>query len=112
MELTQAAMEAVNECIKNDILKDFFLEHKSEVIALSIYEYNEEYVRKALYEDGEKNSRISIAHKMLLEGMDKNFITRLTGCSEEEISEAANPSRPIPEPSAYPDKIDEMTDLP
>ena len=45
MELTQAAMEAVNECIKNDFLKDFFLEHKSEVIALSIYEYNGEYVR-------------------------------------------------------------------
>ena len=27
-------------------------EQKSEVIAMSIYEYNEEYVRKVLFEDG------------------------------------------------------------
>ena len=49
----QAAVEmAVDECIKKDILKDFLLKQKAEVIAMSIYEYNEEYVRKTFYEDG------------------------------------------------------------
>ena len=55
MSLQESAARAVDECIKKNILKDFFLEQKSEVIAMSIYEYNEEYVRKALYEDGEEN---------------------------------------------------------
>lgn len=53
MRFKEAAEAAVDECIEKDILKDFFLEQKSEVIAMSIYEYNEEYVKKVLYEDGE-----------------------------------------------------------
>ena len=43
---------AVDTCIEKDVLKDFLLEQKAEVIAMSIYEYNEEYVRKTLFEDG------------------------------------------------------------
>lgn len=30
------------------------MEQKAEVIAMSIYEYNEEYVRKTLFEDGKE----------------------------------------------------------
>lgn len=52
MELKEAAEKAVDECIEKNILKDFLLEQKSEVVAMSIYEYNEEYVRKTFYEDG------------------------------------------------------------
>jgi len=52
MELTDAVGLAVEECLRKDILTDFLLEHKAEVIAMSIYEYNEEYVKKVLYEDG------------------------------------------------------------
>ena len=52
MKLTQAVEAAMETCIKKDILKDFLLEQKAEVMAMSIYEYNEEYVKKVLYEDG------------------------------------------------------------
>ena len=52
MSLEKAAECAVDECIAANILKDFFLEQRSEVIAMSIYEYNEEAVRKILLEDG------------------------------------------------------------
>lgn len=52
MELTEAVNTAVEECIRADILKEFLMEHKAEVVAMSIYEYNEEYVRKSLLEDG------------------------------------------------------------
>lgn len=55
MELNRAVESAVEECIRKDILKDFLLEQKAEVIAMSIYEYNEEYVRKSFFEDGEKS---------------------------------------------------------
>lgn len=52
-ELESAVRLAVEECISKGILKDFLIEQKAEVIAMSIYEYNEEYVRKSLFEDGE-----------------------------------------------------------
>ncbi|MBQ8591889.1 MAG: hypothetical protein IJ485_03965 [Lachnospiraceae bacterium] len=52
MQMKVAVEMAVDECIKKDILKEFLLEQKAEVIAMSIYEYNEEYVRKTFYEDG------------------------------------------------------------
>ncbi len=58
MELTEAVNTAVEECIRADILKEFLIEQKAEVIAMSIYEYNEEYVRKSLFEEG-------AAHKLV-----------------------------------------------
>lgn len=39
----QAAVEcAVNECIKQGVLKDFLLRYKAEAIQMSIFEYDEE----------------------------------------------------------------------
>ncbi|MDE5910344.1 MAG: hypothetical protein K2H52_16655 [Lachnospiraceae bacterium] len=73
MELRQAVESAVNECIERNILREFLLEQKAEVITMSIYEYNEEYVRKTLYEDGkiegkiEGEGRLVQLMKMLLE---------------------------------------------
>ena len=54
MELKEAVERAVDECIREDILKDFLLEQKVEVVAMSIYEYNEEYAKKANFEAGEE----------------------------------------------------------
>ena len=54
MELKEAVERAVEECIREDILKDFLLEQKAEVVAMSIYEYNEEYAKKANFEAGEE----------------------------------------------------------
>lgn len=52
MEMERAVREAVDECIREDILKDFLTEQKAEVIAMSIYEYNEDYVKRTSYEVG------------------------------------------------------------
>ena len=57
MELPKAVCRALEECIKKDILKEFLLKQKAEVIAMSIYEYNEEYVRKSLTETGYEQGR-------------------------------------------------------
>lgn len=53
MSLSEAVEDAVEECIAQNVLKDFFTEQKSEVVAMSIYEYNEEYAMRVTYEDGE-----------------------------------------------------------
>lgn len=57
MEMKKAVEAAVDECIEKNILKEFLLEQKAEVIAMSIYEYNEEYVKKTIHEEGYEEGR-------------------------------------------------------
>ena len=68
--LKEAVIITVDYCIKHDILKDFLLANKSEVISMSIFEYDEELHKKTLraegYEDGFKEGFDS-GHK---EGFD------------------------------------------
>ena len=52
--LDNAVERAVNECIRDGILADFLAQNKSEVIAMSIFEYDEKAVRQVYYEDGLK----------------------------------------------------------
>ena len=54
MPLETAVNTAVEECIEKGILKEFLCEQKAEVIAMSIYEYNEEYARKTFFEEGQE----------------------------------------------------------
>ena len=58
-ELNAAVELAVNECIQNNILAEFLRKHKSEVIAMSIFEYDKEEeerkLRKAEFEAGEQS---------------------------------------------------------
>lgn len=53
MDLPDAVDRAVEECINEDILRDFFTEQRNEVKAMAIYDYNEEYVMRVTYEEGE-----------------------------------------------------------
>lgn len=58
MPLKDAITKAVDECIKNNVLKHFLLQQKAEVIKMSIFEYDEEKemgrIRRAEREEGEK----------------------------------------------------------
>ncbi len=80
MELPKAVGNAVTECIRQDILKDFLVTQRNEVVAMSIYEYNEEYAMRVTYEDGEnagymrgkeEGRRQSLIHN--IEAAMKNF---------------------------------------
>ncbi len=46
-----AVLEAMDECIEENILVDFFEQHREEVVEVSIYDYDEEKVRKTLAEE-------------------------------------------------------------
>ncbi len=56
MQLAEAVDRAVDECIREGILRDFLLANKAEVKKMSIYEYDDEAVKnliaKNAYEDG------------------------------------------------------------
>ena len=46
-----AVTEAMDECIDEDILVDFFEQHREEVVEVSIYDYDEEEGRRVLAEE-------------------------------------------------------------
>ena len=85
MELKDAVIKAVEECIRENILRDFLMEQKSEVVKMSIYEFDEEREmaiiraderelgreegREEGLEEGRKEGerRIAVLYKSLLE---------------------------------------------
>ena len=50
-DVSIAVTEAMDECIDEDILVDFFEQHREEVVEVSIYDYDEEEVRRVLAEE-------------------------------------------------------------
>ncbi len=52
MPFPEAVEQAVNHCIKNEILSDFLAKNRAEAIAMSIFEYDEEKHMKNEREEG------------------------------------------------------------
>ncbi len=80
MELKDAVIKAVEECIRDNILRDFLMEQKAEVVRMSIYEFDEEREmaiiradeRELGREEGrqegrEEEKRITVLYKCLLD---------------------------------------------
>ena len=58
MDMNTAVNRAVEECISEGILADFLLKSRAEVVAMSIFEYDEErereLIKKAEFESGKE----------------------------------------------------------
>lgn len=52
MSLENAVRTAIDTCINQNILKEFLSEQKAEVIAMSIYEYDEENAKRYYFSEG------------------------------------------------------------
>ena len=52
IDIRTAVIEAVDECIAENVLSDFFKNHREEVITVSIYEYDEEGHLEIVKEEG------------------------------------------------------------
>ena len=63
MQLNQAVERAVNECIREGILTEFLIRNRSEVINMSIFEYDKELeekkLRKAEFEAGREIGHVA-----------------------------------------------------
>lgn len=101
-----AVNEAIDECIQENVLSDFFRKNRSEVVGVCIYEYDEEGHMEVLKEEqyqrgvedgiqqginegikeGEHKERVRAITSMLELGIDKEKI--LTKYSEEEYEMA------------------------
>ncbi len=104
MSIEEAVALAVEECIREDVLKEFLLNNKAGVLKMSIYEYDEELHKKTLYEDGydtgygsgygsgeqagEVKQKLFICRNMKQKNMPIELIVELTGMTEEEVKQA------------------------
>ena len=75
-----AVTEAIDECIDEDILVDFFEQHREEVVEVSIYDYDEEDVRRTLFEE---------AKEMAKEELKETVIEELKREAKEELTQEA-----------------------
>ena len=93
MELAEAVDRAINECIEEDILRDFLMEHKAEARAMSIFEYDQErhmqQEREAGIEKGERQLLRRQVQKKLAKGMNIADIAEALEETEERIREIA-----------------------
>ena len=93
MELPEAVDRAINECIEEDILRDFLMKHKAEARAMSIFEYDQErhmqQEREAGIEKGEQQLLRRLVQKNLARGMSIPEIAEVLDETEERIREIA-----------------------
>ena len=93
MELAEAVDRASNECIEEDVLRDFLMEHKAEARAMSIFEYDQErhmqQEREAGIEKGERQLLRRQVQKNLSRGMNFAEIAEVLDETEERIREIA-----------------------
>lgn len=93
MKLNQAASKAVEECIEDGILADFLTAWKSEVIAVSIFEYDERREKKKLLRTERKYARLEGIEEGLQKGRQQGIalgmikIGRRAGWNDEQILE-------------------------
>ena len=59
----QAIVQAVDVCIKKDILKEFLLENKKEVIDMVFFEYDAEAEKRVIYKDGRAEEIVRLCKK-------------------------------------------------
>ena len=57
MPLTEAVTKAVNDCIKENILADFLMKNKAEVVSMSLFEYDEKKHERTMLEIGREEGR-------------------------------------------------------
>ena len=88
MELSEAVDRAMDECIREDVLREFLMKHRAEARAMSIFEYDQERHMQQEREAGiEKGRRIGLAEgeeQLLRRLVQKN---QSRGMSISEIAE-------------------------
>lgn len=71
--LEGAVDRAVEECIKEGILRDFLLANKAEVKRMSIYEYDEEATRQAIRKEEYERGIEKGIEALILDGIENGF---------------------------------------
>lgn len=77
MAIGEAVERAVEECIGQNILREFLLQNKAEVKKMSIYEYDEETARRVLKEDAYEEGKIEGRLEGKIEGDLQRLVSQV-----------------------------------
>ena len=94
IELPEAVDRAIDECIMENVLRDFLMEHRAEARAMSIFEYDQErhmqQEREAGIEKGKEQLLRRQVQKNLARGMSISEIAEVLDETEKRIREIAS----------------------
>jgi predicted transposase/invertase (TIGR01784 family) len=85
INLTEALMMAIEDCIRNNVLREFLEKYGGEVVTILSREWSLDEAKEVWAEE----EREEIAKKLLRRGTPLNFIAEDTGLSIEKIEEIA-----------------------
>ena len=86
MPLADAVNKAVDECIKENILAEFLRKNKSEVISMSIFEYDEKLHEKTMMDIGREEGLQQGLQQGLQTGIDTGITALISTLQEMNIS--------------------------
>ena len=72
-DIETAVNEAIDECIQENVLSDFFRKNRSEVVGVSIYEYDEEGHMEVLKEEQYRKGVADGIEKGIQQGIEKGI---------------------------------------
>lgn len=89
MDINAAINAAVESCIRDGIMSEFLIKHKSEVISVCLTEFDEEVFVKGIREEGYEEGLMEGEVKGLMEGEAKGLIKGILNFLEDygEVSE-------------------------
>lgn len=87
MPIDEAVDHAVTECIKKDILRDFLSSQRSEVVAMSILEWNEEIEMEKLRRSERKAAMAAARAEVLAKGLEEGRAKGLAEGREKGLAE-------------------------
>ena len=73
INVREAVIQAIDECIEENILVDFFKEHREEIVEVSIYDYEEEKVRKTLADEAREEGLAEGIKEGIEKGIEKGI---------------------------------------
>ena len=92
-DIETAVNEAIDECIQENVLSDFFRKNRSEVVGVSIYEYDEEGHMEVLKEEQYRRGVADGIEKGIQQGIEKGIKQGIQQGINEGIKEGQQKER-------------------
>jgi predicted transposase/invertase (TIGR01784 family) len=89
INLTEALMMAIEDCIRNNVLREFLEKYGGEVVTILSREFNFDDALEVREEEAREEEREEIAKNLFKDGVPKEVIIKNTGISAEQMERIA-----------------------
>jgi len=85
MNTAEAMTMAVADCINKNVLKNFLLNHKREVIGMLVEEWDVDKELEYAIKDARREEKLEIARNLLSKGIGVNDVVEVTGLTVDDV---------------------------